>query len=423
MSNTDIREAETKFPVRPRSGLISRLLRQNSPLQKVDDHTGAVEIDTVGGAHTVQGGPSTSSRTPIALLSFIVMVLVPFAASLVYFVLIASDQYIAEARFTVRSLAEERNKDSADSGVLAMSSMSQDGFIVTSFIHSTEILQRLTPKIDYRRMFTQDSVDVLSRFDDKESNERFLKYWANQVVTYIDGPSGIITLRTRTFSPDDSKALASAIISESELLINELSTRARNDIISRFQAELQRTADNYKAALEAMKEYQNSAGLLSPEARATETGALLAGLLAKKLELETRLFILNQSNAASSPSGQQLKLTTQNLETQIEKLQQEIAGNSQTETNVANAVENFSRLETDRRVAETLYETARRNLDMAQVEAMRKSLYLVVFVPPTVPQESLYPHRISTPLLILLGLTVAWMTGVLMFASIEDHKL
>lgn len=422
MTETDIRDAQADQIIRPRNGLIGRLLRQSSPLQRITPKSVSLDVDveaTISG----QAQPKTGSRMPIALVSFALVVILPFIASLLYFVFIASDQYIAEARFAVRSLAENQSKDSVDSSVLSMNPMSQDGFIVTNFIHSPEMLERLEKKIDYRSMFTHDGIDFLSRFNREESRERFLKYWSQQVVTYIDGPSGIITLKTRTFSPEDSKALAAAVITESELLINELSQRAQRDMIARFKTELQRTTNNYVAALEALKSFQNSAGLLTPEARATTTGTLLTGLLAQKLEIETRLFILNQSNANSSPARQQLLLTSQNIEAQIEKLRKELTGKDASSSNVAGAIETFSRLETDRRVAESLYETARKNLDMAQTEAMRKSLYVVVFVPPTLPEESLYPHRASTPLLILLALVVVWSTGALLWASVEDHKL
>lgn len=420
MTETKIRKSETDTLFRPRHSLIGRLSRQAFPMSKSSRSVVSIDVEPIQGE---QAEAKTNSRMPFAFISFIAVVILPVFASIFYFAFIASDQYIAEARFAVRSLAEDRNKDSLDSGVLSMNAMSQDGFIVTSFIHSSEILERLEKKINYRQMFTRSDADILSRFNETESKERFLKYWANQISTYVDGPSGIITLKTRTFSPEDSKALASAIIGESETLINELSVRAQHDMIARFEAELQRTAENYRSALEAMKAFQNESGLLTPEARATEAGTLLSALLAQKLELETRLFVLRESKVESSPVRQQLLLASQSISEQIDKLKGELAGNSGSAASVASVIQSFSRIETDRRVAESLYEAARKNLEEAQAEAMRKSLYLVVFVPPTVPEESLYPHRVSTPLLILLALTVLWSTGALLWASIEDHKL
>lgn len=147
------------------------------------------------------GPPEAAWGMPYALLSFGIFVLVPFLASIIYYAFIASDQYVAEARFAVRSVAEERSDEKDDASVLSMSAMSQDGYIVTSFIHSTEILQRIGKTIDYRAMFSTNGADIFSRFEKDEAIEDFLRYWEDQVTTYIDGPSGIITLKTRTFSP------------------------------------------------------------------------------------------------------------------------------------------------------------------------------------------------------------------------------
>lgn len=415
-----------EMPSTDRNWRLRRLFRNSSVAQALSSNAKVIDVE-VDAPATIEGEKQprlqTGGRVPFAFISFIVLVILPFVASAVYFAFIASDQYVAEARFAVRSLSEDRGEDKEDSGLVSMATMPQDGFVVTSFIHSTEILNRLNGKIDYRGMFTGNEIDWLSRFNTETSNEEFLKYWKKQVTTYIDTPSGIITLETRAFSPDQAKLLASTIMDESETLINELSDRAQRDMTERFSREVTRATANYSKALAALNEFQNMAGLLTPEARATETGTLLSGLLARKLELESRLFVLKQSNAEASPAYQQLVLTNKSLGSQIEKLRQELAGDANVDKNVASSIKEFSRLETERRVAESLYEISRKNLEAAQAAAMRKSLYLVVFVPPTIPQESLYPHRISTPLLLLLALSVAWVTLALIWASVEDHRL
>lgn len=415
-------------PVRTKSSRLDRIFGNSTVAKSQGENPRVIDVKSEQLPAATTAGPSqpstqTGGYGSFGLWSFFAFVILPFIASAIYFLFIASDQYIAEARFAVRSLAENSAEDETDSSVLSMSSMPQDGFIVTSFIHSTEILNRLAPKINYREMFTDQNIDFLSRLDHNDSIEDFLNYWDNQVTTYIDSPSGIITLQTKAFSSNDAKNLASAIISESEALINELSARSQRDMTARFAKEVDRASANYSLALTALNELQNSSGLLTPEMQATETGSLLTGLLTSKLQLDSKLFVLRQSNATSSPTYQQLVLANKNLESQIEKLRRDLAGNLNSEKNVATAIQAFSRLETDRRVAEGVYEASRRNLEAAQAAATRKALYLVVFVPPTEPQESLYPHRFSTPLLLLLALTVAWVALALVWASVEDHRL
>jgi len=368
-----------------------------------------------------QAVPKAGGRTPWRFIIFATIVLVPFLASVLYYAFVAADQYTAEARFAVRSLVDEESVDESDAGVLKMSPASQDAHVVTSFIHSSEILRRVGTHLDYKAMFVRDGSDFYAEFDPDDSAEEFLKYWNRQVSTYIDGPSGIVFLRVRTFTPEDSIKLADAILEESEKLINELSTRARNDMIANARAEVERTGKSYEEALAALNRFQKEAGLLSPAVQAEQTGKLLTGLLAQKFELESRLFVIQQSNGADSPTYRQLALGRTSIDAEIEKMRNQMTGKEA--ASYANTLSTFARLETDRMVAEKLYEATHHHYEVSLAAAMRKALYLAVFVRPMLPEEALYPRRVVTPLLTLFFLFVAWAILSLAWASIEDHRL
>jgi len=369
-----------------------------------------------------QAAPKAGGRTPWRLIFFLLVVLVPFAASALYYAFVAADQYTAEARFAVRTLAGDDNTgESMSGGILHMSSVSQDAYIVTSFIHSAEILRRIGAYMDYKSMFVLDGSDFYAELDPADSAEEFLKYWDGQVSTYIDGPSGIVTLHVRTFAPENSIKLANAILQESEKLINELSVRARDDLIANIRTEVERTGKSYGEALAALNRYQQETGLLDPASQAEETGKLLTGLMAQKLEFDTRLFTIQQSSGTDSPTYRQLLLTRNSIESQIEDLRNEMTGKEN--ASFANRLQEFSRLETDRMVAEKLYEVTRHQYDLALAAAMRKALYLTVFVQPMLPEEALYPRRFMTPLLILFISFVVWSILSLAWASVEDHRL
>jgi capsular polysaccharide transport system permease protein len=368
-----------------------------------------------------QAVPKAGGRTPWRIIVFGLVVLVPLLASVLYYAFIAADQYTAEARFAVRSLADEGTEEGSDAGILKMSPASQDAYVVTSFIHSSEILRRIGARLDYKAMFVRDGSDFYAEFDPGGSAEEFLNYWNGQVSTYIDGPSGIVVLRVRTFTPEDSITLANAILEESETLINELSARSRNDMIESAHAEVERAGGTYGAALAELNRFQKESGFLSPQAQAQETGSLLTGLLAQKLELDSRLFVIQQSNGIDSPTYRQLVLGRTSIEAQIEDLRNRMTG-AEVES-FANTLNAFARLETDRMVAEKLYEATRRHYEMTLAAAMRKALYLTAFVRPMLPEESLYPARIMTPVLLFFFCFVLWATLSLAWASVEDHRL
>ncbi|OCP35071.1 capsule biosynthesis protein [Ensifer sp. LC163] len=390
--------------------------------QKTNGRDSEGVIEFVDPAYVDAGHePETSRRIPWHPVTFLLLVVLPFLVSIFYYAFVGSDQYIAEARFAVRSLADNSQGNELQGGLLDMRAASQDSYVVTSFIHSTEILKRIEKDANYREIFSRADVDYFSSFSTRGSQESFMRYWKKQVTTYIDGPSGIITLKVRTFRPEDSVKLASLIVSASETLINELSQRARRDIIKSVQDEVEKSGNMYAQSLAALNNFQRESGLLSPEAQALEKGKLLTGLLSKKLELETRQFVMKQSSAEGAPAYEQLSLARQSLDTQIEQLQGELTGSE--DASIAKALLRFSELETDRLVAEKLYEASRRTYSAALAESMRKALYLVVFVEPTLPEKSLYPRRVFTPLMTFIALGILWSTLALGWASVQDHRL
>ncbi|MEF0939155.1 capsule biosynthesis protein [Rhizobium sp. BR 362] len=431
MPKTAIEEpVDQHYPrVKPERHILPSLFRRRMPERH--QYNDLEDIEYLPGSGTQEPAPRAGGKPPLRLLSFLLIVILPFLASSIYYVFIASDQYVAEARFAVRALSGTSSDDKGDgsggsegggaAGLLNMRSASQDAYVVTSFIHSTEILKRIGEKLDYRSMFARQDADFLSRFRSSQSDEEFLTYWENHVSAYIDVSSGIITLKVRAFTPDDSVKLSDAIIQESEALINELSQRARNDIVQSMRADVEKSGKAYSDTLAALNQFQHQSGLLSPVAQAKDSSTLLTGLLAQKLEFETRLFVMKQSHAEGSPTYQQLTLALQSLDAQIDKKKTELTGPEN--ASLAKALLEYSKLDTDRMIAEKLYEASQRNYEAVLAEALRKTLYLAVFVKPALPDEAVFPHRITTPLIILLGLAVLWTTLSLIWASVEDHQI
>jgi capsular polysaccharide transport system permease protein len=399
----------------PRAGWLSRFgsdRRRQVPPQTIptlDFDPSVVPVAQAGG------------KPPWAMITFLLVVIIPSLISVIYFTLIAADQYTAEARFAVRSLADDSDDVETSGNLFTMRAANQDSYVVTSFIHSSEILKRLDGKIDYRAIFESPSADFWSRLDPDASREEFLDYWANQVTAYIDGPSSIVTLTVRTFHPEDSVRLASAILEESEKLVNELTIRAREDLLASYQQEVDRTTIQYREALADLSRLQKQTGFLSPVDEATQTGTLLTGLLAQAMELDSRIFVLRQSNGTGAPSYQQLLNARESLSQQIDNLRQRLVGSD--DAALSNLITEYSQVETNRIVAEKLFETSRKNYDQALAAALRKALYLTVFIDPSLPEDSFYPRRFVSPLLLSLGFLVFWSLLSLVWASVEDHRL
>lgn len=386
-------------------------------------------------------GTVAQARTKFSplLITFIGLVLVPSFAAMVYFALIASDQLTAQARFVVRQVGLESGDisghDSTSAGGLTSSSgtssslnlsfsaTGQDAYIVTSYIQSRAMVDDIDKELNLRELFRRPEADFWARLKRNASIEELTDYWNSMVTTYIDGPSGIVTLQVRAFRGDDAVAIAKAVLRLSEQLVNRMSDRARRDAMAASEEEVRAAYEKTQVALADLRKFRDAAGIIDPVQAGTEIGKLLIPLLAEKIRLESELFVASRNLDDSAPTIKALKSRLQSAEQQIAELRGRLTSAAGDHTTLAASLAKFEELDLQRQFAEKLYSLAQADLDRARQRAERQSVYLTVFVPPSLPEESRYPRRVAFPILIFIGLAILWSIGAMTIASVEDHRL
>lgn len=361
-------------------------------------------------------------------ISFILCVIIPSIASVVYFALIAAPQYVVETRLVVRAAdfkgsgAEPGTVSVGGSAAVSFSAAAQPAHIVAHFIRSRAIVEELLKRIDLREMYSRDQSDPLSRLKANASIEELTRYWQTMTRAYVDAPSGIITVEVKAFRAADAYAISQAIIAVSENLVNDISRKARRDILQGAEEEVRRADEQLRSVLKAFQEARDSEGMLDPVKTAKETGKLLIALAAEKVRLESDLFVASKSLSPEAPTIRQLTARLQVLDDQIKKLQAGLAGDATSQANVAASLRKFEELETRRILAEKLLTISEDGLERARVRADRQLLYFMVFVPPTLPSKALLPARLAYSFIFPLGFLVAWAILALLWKTVEDHR-
>jgi capsular polysaccharide transport system permease protein len=350
--------------------------------------------------------------------SFLVVVLLPSLIATIYFAFIASGQFTSEARFSVRS-GEKVNVDLASGSAMTQG---QDTLIVKDYLSSRGLVEELDKRIGLRGLFSRPEIDALSRFNPKAPIEELLRYWQQKASSTIDQTSGVVTIDVRAFTPEDAHLVARTVLELSEALVNDMSRRAREDLLAQSEAELHRAEARLKKARLAYQELRNEQGMLDPRKQAEGLGKMMSELRMERIRMQNELATTGQSLSPQAPQVQVLRARLAAADEQIAELQGKLTGNSASaEPSIATSITRFDNLETEHKVAQSQYGSAAGALERARMNAERQSLYLAAFVEPLVPQEARYPRRFWAILGFIVGASFLWGSGIGVATVIRDH--
>lgn len=345
-------------------------------------------------------------------LSFLVLVAIPSAGSAIYFGLIAADQYVAEARFAVRS-GSMAGLD-ALSSLTGMPSMQivQDTQVVTNYIESRALVELMADKADLLGRYSVPEADFFARLNPEKPIERIVKYWNAMTHVGIEMPGGIVVFTVRAFRPDDSVALADAVVNASEQLVNEMNDRARRDAAANADLQFRTASRRLSEARAALEAARNREGILDAPSEAKKADTLIAAVRAQQLEMEQQYSAARKSSVGDdAPQMRNLRSKIEAAERQIEQIQAELTSRNAKEgatSPLSGAMTRLATLDLERQVAETQYTAAAATLERARLASLSKQIYLTTFVRPVAAQEARYPMRWLNVCLTLAAGLLAW---------------
>jgi capsular polysaccharide transport system permease protein len=357
------------------------------------------------------------------VLSFIALVLLPIMVAAVYLFVIATDQYVSEFRFSLSSIDPPRlDPLSLLAGNASHSPAGMESQIVVQYITSRAIVDQLDASLDLRRMFSPPEADWWARLPRPTSIEALVLYWRGQVDPFYDPANGTVVVRVRAFTPAEALQLAKAIVAGSEQLVNELSARARHDTVRNAEAEVAQAEARLKTVLADIRAFRDREGLIDPGKTAEATGTLAARLRDELVRTNADLTTLKSYMRDDAPAVKVLKARIRSIETQQRVVAHDLTDPDRSRNDtLSRQLGSYEQLESERRFAEAAYQHALQGLDQARANADRQQVYIASFVPPSLPEEALYPRRWRTLAVVALIAFALWAIGGLAVQSIRDH--
>lgn len=354
----------------------------------------------------------------------LIICVIPSLVSMVYFTFIASDVYISESSFVIKSVKSDSNISGTLNSILNVTGISRaqdDTYAVDKFIHSREALHGLEKNIDIRNFYSNNG-DWFSRFNFlgiNGENEAFYNYFNKKITTYLDPVSGIETLLVRSFDSKHAQEINSDILKLSEDFINQINNRAQKDLIEFALKNKNQAEIKLKEAATKLSRYRTEHGIFDVKSQGDLHFAIISKIQDELINVraqQEQLRVLSPQN----PQLITLKAREKILKEEYDNQVQSIFG--VTTDSISNQVYEYQNLVLENEIAQKQLTSEIISLENAKTQSQKQQLYLDVITKPSTPDLADEPKRwyniIST---IIISLILYGIINLLL-ASIREHR-
>ncbi len=383
----------------------------------------------LAGTSTHNGGyrgiPARRSpfRKLLRMLPFLLVVVLPTVAAGTYLFGFAAFQYVSEAKFVVRGPSSQ--SPGMFSSLLQTAGVSRaqdDTYAVQDFIGSRDALDLLVRDNDIKAVFDRPEADILARFSTfwrGDTFEHLYFYYQKHVEVLLDTTTGVSSLTVKTFRPEDSKAIASALLGSAEALVNRMNDRQRDNAMRDAKKEVELAEARLQSVATQIAGFRNREQILDPNKQSIP---MLAGITDLQMMLTKVNLQVAQLKVSSprSPLIAEYQRRGTALQGQIDEAKAKITG---TDSSLVPKMMAFDMLTLQRDLADRQLVSATTSLETARMTAERQQLYLDLIVQPNLADYAAYPKRFADLAIVFATLMGIYLIGALMVSAAREHRI
>ena len=354
---------------------------------------------------------------------FLIFVVAPTVLAAIYYGLLASNIYISESRFVIKSPDQKRSQMSTLANLVqttGLSSGQEQTNEVLTFVRSRDALKALEHKARVRTIYTSEHADSFSRFPKPFSDSSFeslFKYYSDMLDARFDPDSGTAIIKTRAFTPRDAFEINRQLLDLSEALVNRLNARAQTKGIAEAQKQVELATARAKTARVALAQYRNAQALIDPSKQAVGVLEISNSMIAERAALQAQLDLM-QRVTPNNPSIPALRNRISAISVQIASQDSRVVG---TGSGIASKMGGYENLLVEQEFATQSLNAANAALVQARAEAQRQQFYLERVVDPNVPDMPLLPKRLLSVIVVAACAICLYFVGWMFMVGVLEH--
>ncbi len=308
-----------------------------------------------------------------------------------YWGVLATDRYVSESHIVLQS-PEVNPAAFSVSSLLSGSSGSGDLLLLRDHLQSVDMIEKLQQRLALREHYSADSIDWFSRLGDVQlPQEKFVDYMRKRITIDYDDYAAVLRVKVQAYEPLKAQQIAQALLEEGEAHMNKMGQRLAAEQVAFIETQVSALEKRLFDARQALLDYQNQYGLVSPTGSVQSIATIVAQLEGQRAMLEARRNSLSRFQSNNTPDMLKLNAEIQALALQIDNEKRKMATKSGDALNKVSA--EYQTLELKAEFALNLYSNSLLALETTRVEAARKLKQVSVLQQPNLPEYSTEPRR------------------------------
>jgi len=355
-------------------------------------------------------------KSPIFMMAIIASLI-----AVLYWGVLVKERYVSSAHVVLQTpdiAPPELSFSSMMAGAAATDT--SDLLYLREYLQSVDVLKALDEKLGIKEHYSADSVDVFNRLDREAPIEFFHEYYLSKVNVALDSYSNVLVVSVAAYTAEMAHKITSEMLSLGESHMNKMGQRLANEQLGFIENQVQELASKLEVAQQAVLQYQNEKGLISPTQSTESLFAITAQLNAELIKLKAERNALLTVMSRTSPDIKRLESNIVALQSQIDAERAKMTGSSGQALNKVSA--DYNTLLLKAQFAQEIYSNALATLEATRVEAARKLKQVSILQSPSMPEYPVDPDRMySITVSIILILLISIILGLIL-AVIKDHK-
>jgi capsular polysaccharide transport system permease protein len=376
---------------------------------------------TTGEIETRDVGFDRFRRLPKVDRLFLLVVVLPVVLAVVYFGFLASDVYVSESRFVIRSPSRP-----AATGLgmilqgVGFTNGSDEVYAAQSFSTSRDGLKAVNRGGAFERAYSAPSIFILDRFNPGGTGgsfESLYKYFRSKVLLQNDATTSITTLTIRAYTAQEARRVNQILLDMSEATVNRLNERGREDLVRYAEDEVAQAKSTATSTAVALAAYRSRAGVVDPEKQAEAQMQMVSKLQDSLISAKTELAQL-QLYTPENPRIPVVKSQLATIQRQIDVEMGKVTGSR---GSLAQEAVRYERLQLENELANKQLASALSSLEQAKTEASHKQAYVERIVEPNLPDSPIEPRRARGILATLALSLLAYGILRMLLAGVKEH--